>query len=63
MKKADTLGSQDGCGPAHIEMLKRKCRRRVAEDDPMKFAIVKQIDGNEPEDQDDPRAHHGHARR
>jgi predicted lipoprotein with Yx(FWY)xxD motif len=52
-----------GYGLAYVEMMKANYRRWAAEGDPMYIEIVKQMDGDDTEDQDDPSAHHGHARR
>jgi hypothetical protein len=63
MEKTDTPASQGGYGPAYTEMMKRNYRRWAAEGDPMYIKIVKQMDADGTEEQDDPSAHHGHTRR
>lgn len=44
-------------------MMKDNYRRWAAAGDPLYIEIVKQMDGDDTEEQDDPNAHHGHARR
>ena len=51
-----------GYGRAYVEMMKDNYRRWAAAGNPMYVKIVKQMDGGDT-DQDDPNAHHGHARR
>jgi len=52
-----------GYGLEYVEMMKDNYRRWAAAGNPMYIEIVKQMDGDDTEDQDDPNAHHGHARR
>jgi hypothetical protein len=52
-----------GYGLAYVEMMKDNYRRWAAAGDPLYIEIVKQMDGDDTEEQDDPNAHHGHARR
>jgi hypothetical protein len=52
-----------GYGLEYVEMMKDNYRRWAAAGDPMYIEIVKQMDGDDTEHQDDPSAHHGHARR
>jgi hypothetical protein len=52
-----------GYGLEYVEMMKSNYRRWAAAGDPLYIEIVKQMDGGNTEDQDDPNAHHGHARR
>jgi hypothetical protein len=51
-----------GYGLEFVEMMKETYRRWAAAGNPLYIEIVKQMDGDT-EDQDDPNAHHGHARR
>ena len=50
-------------GLAYVEMMKTNYRRWAAEGDPICIEVVKQMDGDDTEDQDDPSAHLGPARR
>src|SRR5450759_4424369 len=50
-----------GYGLAYVEMMKANYRRWAAEGDPMYIEIVKQMDGDDTEHQDDPSEHHGHC--
>jgi hypothetical protein len=52
-----------GYGLAYVEMMKANYRQWAADGNPMYIEIVKQMDGDDTEDQDDPNAHHGHTRR
>jgi hypothetical protein len=52
-----------GYGPSYVEMMKSNYRRWAAAGDPMYIEIVKNMDGEATEDEDDPNAHHGHSRR
>jgi hypothetical protein len=52
-----------GYGLEYVEMMKGNYRRWAAAGDPTYIEIVKQMDGDDTEEQDDPNAHHGHARR
>ena len=52
-----------GYGLEYVEMMKDNYRRWAAAGDPLYIEIVKQMDGDDTEEQDDPNAHHGHARR
>jgi predicted lipoprotein with Yx(FWY)xxD motif len=54
--------ARPGYGIAYVEMMKANYRQWAADGNPMYVEIVKQMDGDT-EDQDDPSAHHGHARR
>jgi hypothetical protein len=52
-----------GYGSAFVKMMKATYRGWAAKGDPMYIQIVKQMDYDGTEDQDDPNAHHGHSRR
>jgi hypothetical protein len=52
-----------GYGLKYVEMMKDNYRGWAAAGDPLYIEIVKQMDGDDTEEQDDPNAHHGHARR
>jgi hypothetical protein len=52
-----------GYGLEYVEMMKDNYRRWAAAGDPLYIEIVKQMDGDDTEEQDDPNAHHRHARR
>jgi hypothetical protein len=52
-----------GYGLEYVEMMKDNYRRWAAAGDPLYIEIVKQMDGDDTEEQDDPNAHHGRARR
>jgi hypothetical protein len=52
-----------GYGLAYVEMMKANYRQWAADGNPLYIEIVKQMDGDDTEEQDDPNAHHGHARR
>ena len=52
-----------GYGRAYVEMMKANYRQWAADGDPLYIEIVKQMNDAATEDQDDPNAHHGHARR